>query len=174
MMTRAKRIARVLWTTVKRLAMALGAVIVLGIGVSVGVILRSGDADFEYTPPVTLINDVTQMNPTHVARVLTPTSVEEVAAALRETTGPVSIGGSRFSQGGQVSYPDSVHLDMRRFNRVLNLDVQTKRAFSEEDGNDQPERLPSRRIVTKQRFARLDDPRDGARHLRVVSPRREQ
>ena len=52
MMTRAKRIARVLWTTVKRLAMALGAVIVLGIGVSVGVILRSGDADFEYTPPV--------------------------------------------------------------------------------------------------------------------------
>ena len=51
MMTRTKRIARVLWTTVKRLAMALGVVIVLGIGVSVGVILRSGDPDFEYTPP---------------------------------------------------------------------------------------------------------------------------
>ena len=47
MMTWAKRIARILWTTVKRLAMALGAVLVLGIGVSVGVILRSGDADFE-------------------------------------------------------------------------------------------------------------------------------
>ena len=126
-MTRTKRIARVLWTTVKRLAMALGVVVVLGIVVSVGVILRSGDPDFAYTPPVTLINDITQMNPTHVARVVTPTSVEEVATALRETSGPVSIGGGRFSQGGQVSYPDSVHLDMRRFNRVLNLDVPGKR-----------------------------------------------
>src|SRR5262245_55186873 len=131
MMTRTKRIARVLWTTVKRLAMALGAVIVLGIGISVGVIFRSGDPDFAYTPPVTLINDVTQMNPTYVARVVTPTSVEEVAAALRESTGPVSIGGGRFSQGGQVSYPDSVHLDMRELNRVVSLDVAGKRIVVE-------------------------------------------
>src|SRR5262245_29749314 len=103
-MTRTKRIARVLWTTVKRLAIALCAVIVLAVLATVVVIFTSGDPDFQYTPPVTLINDITQMNPTHVARVITPTSVEEVAAVLRETTGPVSIGGGRFSQGGQVSY----------------------------------------------------------------------
>jgi FAD/FMN-containing dehydrogenase len=126
-----KRIARLLWSTVKRLAMALGIFLVLTIGATVIVIFTSGDDEFAYTPPATLINDITQMNPTHVARVVTPTSVDEVAAALRETTGPVSIGGGRFSQGGQVSYPDSVHLDLRQFNRVLNLDVAGKRVTVE-------------------------------------------
>jgi FAD/FMN-containing dehydrogenase len=130
-MTRIKRIARLLWTTVKRLAMALGIFVLLAVGATTVVIFTSGDDAFVYTAPVTLINDVTQMNPTHVARVIAPTSIDEVAAALRETTGPVSIGGGRFSQGGQVSYPDSVHLDMRRFNRVLNLDVAAKRVTVE-------------------------------------------
>jgi FAD/FMN-containing dehydrogenase len=124
---RLKATAQVLWTAVKRLAIALGAVVVLLAGATVVVILTSGDDDFAYTPPATLINDITLMNPTHVARVIAPTSVEEVSAALRSTTGPVSIGGGRFSQGGQVSYPDSVHLDMRALKRVLSLDVAGKR-----------------------------------------------
>jgi FAD/FMN-containing dehydrogenase len=116
---------------VKRLAIALGILVVVSIGASVVVIFASGDDEFAYTPPATLINDVTQMNPTHVARVITPRSAEEVAAALRETTGPVSIGGGRFSQGGQVSHPDSVHLDMREMNRVVSLDVPGKRIVVE-------------------------------------------
>lgn len=111
--------------------MAFGIFLVVAVGATTVVIFTSGDDDFVYTPPVTLVNDVTQMNPTHVARVIAPASVEEVAAALRETTGPVSIGGGRFSQGGQISYPDSIHLDMRGFNRVLHLDVPQKRVTVE-------------------------------------------
>ncbi|MFL6551432.1 MAG: FAD-dependent oxidoreductase [Povalibacter sp.] len=87
----------------------------------------SGDDQFAYSPPRTLINDITKMNPTYVAQVFEPTSVDEVVQALKSTTGPVSIGGGRFSQGGQVSYPDSVHLDMRKLNRIVNLDVEHKR-----------------------------------------------
>jgi FAD/FMN-containing dehydrogenase len=87
----------------------------------------SGDDEFAYSRPPTLINDITQMNPTYVGRVVEPTSTEEVVNALRTSSGPVSIGGGRFSQGGQVSYPDSLHLDMRKLNRVVKLDVEHKR-----------------------------------------------
>jgi len=120
-------VGRILWTSVKRLAIGLGSIAFLT-GVATVIAIRyAGDDDFAYSPPATLINDITQMNATYVARAITPHSVEEVSAALRETTGPVSIGGGRFSQGGQVSYPDSVHLDMRGMNRVLDLDVAGKR-----------------------------------------------
>lgn len=87
----------------------------------------SGDDEFSFSPPSTLINDITHMNPTYVARVVEPTTIEEVMEALRSTSGPVSIGGGRYSQGGQVSYPDSLHLDMRKLNRIVSLDAQGKR-----------------------------------------------
>ena len=87
----------------------------------------SGDDEFAYSRPQTLVNDITQMNPTYVGRVVEPTSIDEIVSALRTSSGPVSIGGGRFSQGGQVSYPDSLHLDMRKFDRVLQLDVEHKR-----------------------------------------------
>lgn len=87
----------------------------------------SGDDQFRYARPLTLVNDITQMNPTYVGVVVEPTSIDEVVHALHNYPGPVSIGGGRYSQGGQISYPDSLHLDMRKLNRVLNLDVESKR-----------------------------------------------
>jgi FAD/FMN-containing dehydrogenase len=101
-------------------------VVVLGCAATVAVWV-SGDDEFAYSRPPTLVNDITQMNPTYVARVVQPASIDEVVDALRTSSGPVSIGGGRFSQGGQVSYPDSLHLDMRKLNRVVNLDVAHKR-----------------------------------------------
>ncbi len=125
-----KGTAGVIVVAVKRIAIAVGLTIsitiaVLGIATTV-VVYSSGDDNFQYVLPKTTINDITQLNPTRVARVIEPRSVEEVSAALRDTMGPVSIGGGRFSQGGQISYPDSLHLDMRNFNRVLNLDAERK------------------------------------------------
>jgi SAM-dependent methyltransferase len=38
----------------------------------------------------------------------------------------VSIGGGRFSMGGQTASPGSLHLDMRKMNRVLELSVARK------------------------------------------------
>jgi len=66
-----------------------------------------------------IVNDVTRLNPVPVRAVVSPVSVEEVVEAVRKTTGPLSIGGGHFSMGGQTASPGSLHLDMRRLNKVV-------------------------------------------------------
>ena len=65
------------------------------------------------------VNDVTQLNPVRVMAIVAPTSVEDVQEALRRTSGPVSIGGGRFSMGGQTASAGSLHFDMRTLNRIV-------------------------------------------------------
>jgi FAD/FMN-containing dehydrogenase len=101
-------------------------VVLLVVAVTV-IVLRSGDPDFAYQSPQPVVNDVTQLNPIAVRRVVAPESLDDIVAALTSSTGKVSVGGGRFSQGGQTGFPDSLHLDMRRFNRILELDVKQKR-----------------------------------------------
>jgi FAD/FMN-containing dehydrogenase len=69
-----------------------------------------------------VVNDVSQLNPVEVADARRPRSAGEIQAALREWRGAVSIGGGRFSQGGQIAEPGSLHLDMRAMNQVVFLD----------------------------------------------------
>jgi len=69
-----------------------------------------------------VVNDVSQLNAVEVAEVRRPRTTEAVQAALRAWDGAVSIGGARFSQGGQIAEPGSLHLDMRALNRVVSLD----------------------------------------------------
>ena len=66
-----------------------------------------------------IVNDITQLNPVRVMAIVAPNSVEDVQEALRRTTGPVSIGGGRFSMGGQTASPGSLHFDMRTLNRIV-------------------------------------------------------
>ena len=66
-----------------------------------------------------LVNDVTQLNPITVERIVVPTRLEHIVEAVRSHPGPVSIGGARYSMGGQTATEHSLHLDMRRFDRVL-------------------------------------------------------
>ena len=73
-----------------------------------------------------VVNDVTGLNPIPVAAIITPVTTEEIAAALRSHTGPISIGGGRFSQGGQTAEPGALQIDMRQFKRVLALDTVAK------------------------------------------------
>src|SRR5215469_6396398 len=68
-----------------------------------------------------IINDVTGLNPIPVLGVSTPTSIADVQAAIARTEVPISVGGGHFSMGGQTASPGSLHLDMRRMNRVLNF-----------------------------------------------------
>jgi FAD/FMN-containing dehydrogenase/uncharacterized membrane protein YhaH (DUF805 family) len=72
-----------------------------------------------------IINDVTQLNPVVVAEVFRPVSVDELRERIRNTTGPISVGGGRFSMGGQTASSQSLHIDMRGLNQVL--------SFSKED-----------------------------------------
>ncbi len=73
-----------------------------------------------------LINDVTQINPIRVAEVVTPTTTEEIVTAVRAHAGPVSIGGGRYSMGGQTATLGALQIDMRSFNRVLAFDSVNK------------------------------------------------
>jgi len=76
------------------------------------------------TPPV--VNDVTQLNPIPVSAVIAPTTVEEIVAAVRTHAGPISVGGGRYSMGGQTATPNGLQIDMRRFDRVLAFDSTAK------------------------------------------------
>ncbi|MCC7249771.1 MAG: FAD-binding oxidoreductase, partial [Lysobacter sp.] len=73
------------------------------------------------------IEDVTRLEWTDVAEVAHPTTTEAVSDLLRRGAAPVSIGGGRFSMGGQIAWPDSLHLDMRAMRRLLELDVANRR-----------------------------------------------
>ena len=68
-------------------------------------------------PPI--VNDVTQLNPIEVARIIAPTTTEEIVQAVRTHKGPISIGGGRYSMGGQTATEQALQIDMRRFNRIL-------------------------------------------------------
>jgi FAD/FMN-containing dehydrogenase/SAM-dependent methyltransferase len=68
-----------------------------------------------------IVNDVTQLNPVRVMAIVAPSTVEDVQEALRRTNGPVSIGGGRFSMGGQTASPGSLHFDMRSMNRIVSF-----------------------------------------------------
>jgi FAD/FMN-containing dehydrogenase len=73
------------------------------------------------------IEDVSQIERTEVADTLKPTSTAAVAAALARSDTPVSIGGGRYSMGGQIVWPGSLHLDMRSLRRLVRLDVANRR-----------------------------------------------
>jgi FAD/FMN-containing dehydrogenase len=73
-----------------------------------------------------IVNDVTQLNPIHVREVLAPTSVAEVVAAVRSHGGPISIGGGRFSMGGQTATEDALQLDMRHLDRIVRFSKENR------------------------------------------------
>ena len=66
-----------------------------------------------------VVNDVSRLNPVEVAGERRPPNTDEVRKALRSWSGAVSLGGGRFSMGGQIAAPDSLHLDLRGMNRIV-------------------------------------------------------
>ena len=69
-----------------------------------------------------VVNDISRLNPVAVSGEQLPHSTDEVRDALGAWPGPVSVGGGRFSMGGQIAAPDSLHLDMRAMNQVVSFD----------------------------------------------------
>src|SRR5690348_18488458 len=59
-------------------------------------------------------------------RVIRPTTVAEIADAVRGTAGPISIGGGRYSMGGQTATPGGVQLDLRDFHGVVAFDPKAR------------------------------------------------
>lgn len=79
--------------------------------------------------PSELVNDVqTGLNPTNVRRVVRPISAAEIQKLIsdcRKRGVAISISGSRHAAGGQQFATDSVLLDMRSMNRVVDLETQS-------------------------------------------------
>ncbi|MBY0413638.1 MAG: FAD-binding oxidoreductase, partial [Bdellovibrionales bacterium] len=73
-----------------------------------------------------VVNDVTNINPIEVKKIITPQASDEIKLAVKSNTGPVSIGGGRFSMGGQTATEQALQIDMRSFNKVLKLDIEKK------------------------------------------------
>jgi FAD/FMN-containing dehydrogenase len=78
------------------------------------------------SPAKEAIKDITQLNPVEVDKVERPSTTEQVQALIKAWPGPVSIGGGRFSMGGQTASERTLHLDMRGMNQVLAFDPAGK------------------------------------------------
>jgi FAD/FMN-containing dehydrogenase len=76
----------------------------------------------------TVVNDLhSQLNETRVRRILTPSSVHEVQAAVRAAASEgvaVSLCGSRHAMGGQQFGTDTLLIDVRSLNQVGPLDAE--------------------------------------------------
>lgn len=72
-------------------------------------------------PQFPVVEDVTGTHQVPVWAIVAPKTLDEIAAALARTEGPISIGGGRFSMGGQTASFGSLHIDMRAFNKVINF-----------------------------------------------------
>jgi FAD/FMN-containing dehydrogenase len=74
----------------------------------------------------TLISDVTGLNPIRMAAVLQPRTEQQIREAILSSEGLISVGGGRFSQGGQTAVADGLQLDMRQYNQVVAFDKELK------------------------------------------------
>src|SRR5690242_18897178 len=111
----------------KRVALVIVGLLMFGVIVSAISCWR--------TPPVTVaampdssvrIDEVTRLYPVTMARVVTPRSIEDIVNAVKAAPGPISIGGGRYSMGGQTATPDGTQLDMRDFHGVVALDTAAR------------------------------------------------
>jgi FAD/FMN-containing dehydrogenase len=87
---------------------------------------RTPPGDLEPALAMPTVVDITQLYPVEVSGVVRPRSIAEVQRALATTDGPFSIGGGRYSMGGQTAAEDVTQLDMRGMNRVLAIDAEAK------------------------------------------------
>jgi decaprenylphospho-beta-D-ribofuranose 2-oxidase len=70
----------------------------------------------------TTITDASKLEPTQVAAIFQPQSVAEIRhliATAQRTGHKISMSGARHSMGGQIAAPDSMHLDMLKFDRII-------------------------------------------------------
>lgn len=94
-----------------------------GVVVSVVSIFAVRNADVRAQPDSSVrVTEVTHLYPVTMARVVAPTTVGEIAAAVKASPGPISIGGGRNSMGGQTATPDGLQIDMRNYHGVIALD----------------------------------------------------
>jgi FAD/FMN-containing dehydrogenase len=71
--------------------------------------------------PLSICN-VTHLNTIQASHIKQLHSTEEVQYALKTWKGDISVGGGRYSMGGQTGIRDGLQLDMRSMNKLLSID----------------------------------------------------
>jgi FAD/FMN-containing dehydrogenase len=108
----------------KRIGLAVAALLLFGVAVSLVSLARTPAVAVAALPDSSVrIDEVTRLYPVTMARVVRPRTVDEIVAAVRGAPGTVSIGGGRYSMGGQTATPDGTQLDMRDYHGVVALDT---------------------------------------------------
>lgn len=115
-----RRAFRIVGRGFKWLALGLGALLLLTSGAATLGMLIS---PVTHPVPGLEVNDVTRLNPIPVREVVTPATLEQLVEAVREHEGPISIGGGRYSMGGQTATRGTLQLDLRAFDRILAVDT---------------------------------------------------
>ena len=73
-----------------------------------------------------IINEVTQLHPVKVAEIAVPTTIAGLQEIIKNTEKSISIGGGRFSMGGQTASAGSTHVDMRKLNKIIEFSAEQK------------------------------------------------
>lgn len=76
-----------------------------------------------------LANDVSGLNPTKLMKIYSPKTEEELQNIIKDAQknkSKICIGGQKHSQGGHQFCENGIYIDMRKFNRILNLDSHKK------------------------------------------------
>ncbi|KGO94929.1 FAD-binding oxidoreductase [Flavobacterium subsaxonicum] len=73
-----------------------------------------------------IVNDVTQLNPITVSQIIAPTTTKQIVSAVKTHDGPISIGGGRYSMGGQTATERALHIDMRSFDSIVHFSETDK------------------------------------------------
>ena len=82
--------------------------------------------------PLAICN-VTHLASIKMAEILKVGTTDDIQRALKTWKGNISVGGGRFSMGGQTAIQDGLQLDMRSMNRLVNFDP-AKRSVRVEAG----------------------------------------
>lgn len=72
------------------------------------------------------ITEVSRLSSTYVSRVIKPESISQLQKIIKQSKSPISFAGAKFSQGGQIAYPNGTVIDMTGLNKIVNLDIKNK------------------------------------------------
>lgn len=86
-------------------------------------LLGYGLTKTDVVPPARMVQDITELQNIPVERVVSPVSTQEVQDLVSTHRGAISVGGGRFSMGGQIGTDGALFIDMREMDDVLDLDV---------------------------------------------------
>ena len=73
-----------------------------------------------------IINDITQLNPIVVDKIISPTTEIEIIDAIKNHDWPISIWGGRNSMWWQTATEWALFINMREYNKVVSFDKEAK------------------------------------------------